>query len=247
MAGSQAISDVTIEILSSEPQFREAVALQQTIWGFDEIELLPVRLFVVASKIGGHAFGAYREGKMIAFCLAIPGLKPGGRAYLHGHMLGVLPPFRDLGIGRRLKLRQRDDALERGIDLIEWTFDPLEMRNAYFNVERLGAIVKRYVHNQYGSTTSHLHGGLPTDRCIAEWWIRSERAIAAVQGLLLAKPPIVERIEVPANIRQQEPTEAFRSQAQIATHFDAAFARGLTVVGVERGRASGSYLLAELP
>ena len=78
-----------------------------------------------------------------------------------------------------LKLRQREEALERGVQLVEWTFDPLELKNAFFNIERLGAIVRRYVLNQYGTTTSHLHGGLPTDRCVAEWhvatrveWIR---------------------------------------------------------------------------
>ncbi len=112
MARGEAIS---IEPLTQDSQFREAVALQQTIWGFEEIELLPVRLFVVATKVGGQAFGAYDKGKMIAFCLAIPGLKPTGKPYLHSHMLGVLPEYRDRGIGRRLKLTQREDALARGI------------------------------------------------------------------------------------------------------------------------------------
>ncbi|MEP6716298.1 MAG: GNAT family N-acetyltransferase [Terriglobia bacterium] len=243
MAGSE---EVVIDLLTTEAQFREAVALQRTIWGFDEIELLPVRLFVVAAKIGGHAFGAFHGGRMIAFCLAIPGLKPGGRAYLHGHMLGVLPEFRDLGIGRRLKLRQREDALEKGIDLIEWTFDPLEMRNAFFNVERLGAIIERYVHNQYGSSSSHLHGGLPTDRCIAEWWIRSPRVLAAIAGAPLEKYPVVDRIVVPNGIRLKANTEARCIQAAIAARFDAAFACGLTVTGIERLHDTGVYLLAEL-
>ena len=97
-------------------------------------------------------------------------------------MLGVLPEYRDAGVGRMLKLEQREDALARGIELIEWTFDPLEIKNAYFNMERLGAIVRRYVRNQYGTTTSHLHGGLPTDRCIAEWWIASRRVKAILDG-----------------------------------------------------------------
>ena len=82
---------------------------------------------------------------MVAFCLCIPGLKPGGKQYFHSHMLGVLPAYRNTGLGRRLKLEQREDALARGIDLIEWTFDPLELKNAFFNIERLGAIVRRYV------------------------------------------------------------------------------------------------------
>ena len=165
---------ITIRALTTHPEFNAAVRLQQEIWGFDEIELLPVRLFVVATKIGGQAFGAYDGERMVGFCLAIPGLKPGGKYYLHSHMLGVRREYRNAGVGRMLKLRQREDALSRGIDLIEWTFDPLEIKNAYFNMERLGAIVRRYVLNQYGTTSSHLHGGLPTDRCTAEWWLDSE-------------------------------------------------------------------------
>ena len=125
-----------------------------------DADLLPFRMFVVATKIGGQVLGAFDDGRMVAFCLAIPGLKPDGKVYLHSHMLGVLPEYRNAGIGRQLKLRQRDDALARGIDLIEWTFDPLEIKNAYFNMERLGAIVRRYVRNQYGVSSSPLHGGL---------------------------------------------------------------------------------------
>jgi predicted GNAT superfamily acetyltransferase len=213
--------------LFTEPELREAVALQKTIWGWDDADLLPFRMFVVATKIGGQLLGAFDSGRMIAFCLAIPGLKPDGRVYLHSHMLGVLPESRNAGIGRQLKLRQKDDALARGIDLIEWTFDPLELKNAYFNIERLGATVRRYVRNQYGVSTSALHGGLPTDRCVAEWWIRKPRQ----------KVEIVERIQVPADI-----ADARAKQTEIADRFEQCFARGLTVVGVDRT----AYLLGVL-
>src|SRR5262249_13342426 len=151
-----------------------------------DIELLPVRLFVVANKVGGHAFGAFDGDRMVGFLLAIAGLKPGGYSYLHSHMLGVLPEYRDYGLGRRMKLAQRDEAIARGVELVDWTFDPLELRNAYFNIERLGAIVRRYVENQYGTTSSPLHGGLPTDRCTAEWWIKSPRVGAILAG---ERPP----------------------------------------------------------
>src|SRR6185295_17500862 len=120
--------------------------------------------------------------RLVGFSIAIPGLKPGGRTYLHSHMLGVLDEYNNRGIGRMLKLRQREEALANGVPLIEWTFDPLELKNAYFNIERLGAVIRRYVHNQYGASSSHLHGGLPTDRCIAEWWIDTERVEAAING-----------------------------------------------------------------
>jgi predicted GNAT superfamily acetyltransferase len=110
-------------------------------------------------------------------------------------MLGVLPEYQNSGLGRKLKLAQRDEALQRSIKLIEWTFDPLEIKNAYFNMERLGAIVRRYVENQYGTTSSPLHGGLPTDRCTAEWLVASDR----VKSILAGEPPdrsaVEERIE----------------------------------------------------
>jgi predicted GNAT superfamily acetyltransferase len=224
LAGSQAI----VQELSTEQELREAVALQKTIWRFDDADLVPFRMFVVATKIGGQLLGASMDGRMVAFCMAIPGLKPDGTPYLHSHMLGVLPDYRNAGIGRQLKLRQRDDALARGINLIEWTFDPLELKNAHFNVEKLGAIVRRYVRNQYGVSSSALHGGLPTDRCVAEWWIAESRVHASV----------VERIEVPADIN-----EARTMQSEIADHFEQCFARGLTVVGME----GCSYLLGALP
>ena len=241
-------NNIEIEALTTEQQFRDAVALQKTVWGFDEIELVPVRLFVVATKVGGQAFGAYTEGRMIAFCLALPGLKPGPKSFLHSQMLGVLPEFRDAGIGRRLKLRQREDALARGIDLIEWTFDPLEIKNAYFNMQRLGAIVRRYVRNQYGTTSSHLHGGLPTDRCTAEWWVASERVRSIVNGDPYENPAIVERIQVPANIaeiRRTDPKRARAIQAEISECFESAFSRKLAVLGMDRSDEFGTYLLGE--
>ena len=250
MAGSKTAGrHIEIESLKTEQQFRDAVALQKTIWGFDDIELLPVRFFVVATKVGGQAFGAYEAGRLIAFCMAIPGLKPGGKSYLHSHMLGVLPEYRDLGVGRRLKLRQREDAISRGIELIEWTFDPLEIKNAYFNIERLGAIVRRYVRNQYGTTTSHLHGGLPTDRCTAEWWVSSERVRRTVAGEPAEFPAIEARVSVPANIadlRRNDPKAARAVQNRIADEFEAAFERGLTVVGLNRTPEEGTYLFAEV-
>lgn len=216
-----------IRELSTEAELREAVALQKTIWGFDDADLLPFRMMVVATKIGGQLLGAFAEERMVAFCLAIPGLKEPLKPYLHSHMLGVLPEYRNAGLGRALKLRQRDDALARGIDLIEWTFDPLELKNAHFNIEKLGAIVRRYVRNQYGRSSSHLHGGLPTDRCVAEWWIRKPR----VRG------EVVERISVPSDIDR-----ARARQSEIADQFERCFARGLAVIAME----GDSYLLGAI-
>ena len=244
---------IEIRPLTAHAEFQDAVRLQQQIWGFEEIELLPLRLFVVALKVGGQVFGAFDGQRMIGFCLAIPGLKPGGlktggNSYLHSHMLGVLPEYRDAKVGKRLKLAQRDEALSRGIDLIEWTFDPLEIKNAFFNTERLGAIVRRYVFNQYGTTTSHLHGGLPTDRCIAEWWIGSPRAEAIIAGRPFERNPVEIRIAIPAEIaaiRSDDPKRAREIQQQSSVQFQRAFDNGLAVIGFERSKEAGTYLLGK--
>ena len=240
---------IEIRPISEHSERVEAVRLQKEIWGFHDVELLPVRLFVVATKVGGQVLGAFEGPRMVGFLLAIPGVKPGGGSYLHSHMLGLLPEYRDRGIGRTLKLRQREEALSRGIELVEWTFDPLEIRNAFFNIERLGAIIRRYVLNQYGTTTSHLHGGLPTDRCVAEWHIDSERVQTALDG----KRPVMEtaaRIPVPddiAHIRRTDPHRAREIQKRISDSFLEYFSRDLAVTGFERGQNESAYLLGPWP
>lgn len=234
-AGSEGL--IEIRQLFDLDEFQDVVRLQQEIWGFADTELLPLRFLVVASRVGGHVFAAYDGAEMIAFCFAIPGIKPGNVPYLHSHMLGVLPCYRDRGIGRKLKLRQREEALARGIKLIEWTFDPMELKNAYLNIVKLGAIVRRYAENQYGLTASPLHGGLPTDRCYAEWWLTDERRKGT---------NIVERIGYPAaiaRIRDEDSDRARAIQQANAEKFKSAFARGLAVTGFERSATEGTYLL----
>ena len=243
MAGSETL--IEIRQLFHLSEFSEVLRLQQVIWGFADAELLPLRFLVVTSKVGGHVFGAYDGEEMVGFCFAIPGVKPGGQAYLHSHMLGVLPSYQNSGVGRKLKLKQRDEALSRGIELMEWTFDPLELKNAFFNIERLGAIVRRYSPNQYGITASPLHGGLPTDRCIAEWWLDSERVRWVLNGSTPERHAC-ECIAFPANIAQirgANPAHAREIQRANAERFQDAFARGLAVTGFDRRESEGVYLL----
>ena len=247
MAGSEGV--IEIRPLFALAEFAAAVELQRRIWGFADSDVLPVRFFVVASRIGGQVWGAYQSAEMVGFCLAIPGVHPGGRAYWHIHMLGVLPEYRDAGVGSRLKLRQRLDALERGFDLVDWTFDPLDIKNAYFNIERLGVIVRRYSENQYGAASGPLFAGLPTDRCIAEWWIATPRVEAIIAGERRERR-IEERIAVPADIervRRDNPERAREIQQCNAEKFQRAFRQGLAVTGFERTEAAGVYLLERWP
>jgi predicted GNAT superfamily acetyltransferase len=253
MAGSeaQALSAIRVRTLHGHNELAAAVRLQETVWGFAESELIPLGLFVVAADIGGQVFGAFDGERMVGFCLALPALKRGGACvYLHSHMLGVAAEYRNRGVGRALKLAQREEALARGVGLIEWTFDPLELKNAFFNIERLGVVVRRYVLNQYGSTTSPLHAGLPTDRCVAEWWLGLPR-VERVLGAATARPAAPhERIEVPARIaemRRGDLPAARRIQAALSERFLDAFRRGLAVTGFERTRETGTYLLEPWP
>jgi predicted GNAT superfamily acetyltransferase len=240
--------NIEIHQLAELEEFASVVRLQREIWGFQDVELLPLRLFVVADKIGGQVLGAFDGARMVAFCLCIPGLKAGGKQYLHSHMLGVLPHYRNSGLGRRLKLKQRDYALARQIDLIEWTFDPLQLKNAFLNIERLGVIVRRYVHNQYGTTSSHLHGGLPTDRLVPEWWIRSPRVEAICSDRPIERPAVAARISLPSGIdslHAADPQRARDIQASVGEQFDTHFRAGLAVIGFEKNPDSGTYLLGQ--
>ncbi|MGA9978495.1 MAG: GNAT family N-acetyltransferase, partial [Candidatus Sulfotelmatobacter sp.] len=229
-------------------ELRACVALQKEVWNFTDAELIPLRMFVVAEKVGGQVMGAFAGSDMVGFALSVPGTRS-GHVYLHSHMLAVRKDHRNSGLGRRLKLLQREDALARGIELIEWTFDPLEIKNAYLNIEKLGAIARRYNINQYGITSSPLQGGLPSDRLIAEWWLKSKR----VETLLRTSknPPvrIETKIEVPAQIYEWKAAPETRARAQQLQErnrdqFLRAFGEGLTVLGYERDAASnGSFLL----
>ena len=219
-------------------EFRACVALQQEVWGFSDAELVPLRIFSLAPKIGGQVVGAWEAETLVGFAMAIPGSR-NGHAYLHSHMVAVKEGHRNSGLGRTIKLFQREDAIANGYELMEWTFDPLEIKNAYFNLERLGAIARRYNVNQYGITNSPLQGFLPTDRLVAEWWMMSRR----VQSVLSTGnyPPIrtEEQVEVPARIYEWKSEPAMRSKAvQIQSRnrelFQSAFSCGLSCLGYER-------------
>jgi predicted GNAT superfamily acetyltransferase len=229
---------------------RACVALQKDVWNFSDADLVPLRMFVVADKVGGQVIGAFASagGEMAGFALAIPGAR-GGRSYLHSHMLAVRKQYQNAGLGRRIKLFQRDDALAGGFELIEWTFDPLEIKNAYLNLERLGAIARRYSPNQYGITSSPLQGGLPSDRLVAEWWLKSKRVEALLQSGQRPHLETLTTISVPAQIYDWKASPTTRNQAKEVQdrnreQFAKAFADGLAVLGYERDQQrSGTFLL----
>jgi predicted GNAT superfamily acetyltransferase len=229
-------------------ELNACVQLQQEVWNFTDIELVPLRLFVVAKKIGGQVIGGFTGDELVAFCMAIPGVR-NGHSYLHSHMLAVRAEYRNAGLGRRMKLVQREDALARGFEVIEWTFDPLEIKNAHLNLERLGAIARRYTVNQYGITSSPLQGGLPSDRLIAEWWLKSRRVESVVRSGRYPAIQVERTIGVPAEIYQwkasaNERARAAEVQLRNREQFLAAFAAGLAALGYRRdAHGNGEFLL----
>jgi predicted GNAT superfamily acetyltransferase len=241
---------VVIRLVHELEEMREAVALQKEVWNFTDLELVPLRLFVVAEKVGGQVIGAFDGGRMVGFALSVPGVRS-GHPYLHSHMLGVHADYRNGGLGRRIKLFQREDGLARGFELIEWTFDPLEIKNAWLNIEKLGAIARRYTINQYGITSSPLQGGLPTDRLIAEWWLKSRRVEGLLKAGTVPELAAAQRITVPATIYEWKAGEETRGRALdvLETNrkqFLKAFRDGLAVVGYERDdNGNGKFLLGK--
>jgi len=234
------------------------VRLQIETWGYADGDVIPRRVFTVAQRIGGQVIGAFEGHNIIGFAMSLPGVKAAidfGAAptpYLHSHMLAVTPRYRNSGIGRHLKLYQREEALSRGIKLMEWTFDPLEIKNAFLNIHRLGVIVQTYSPNFYGVSSSRLQGGLPTDRLHAEWWMDSDRVKAILAGNPYTPPPTEETIVVPKALSEWKASatsvaRAAAVQAENRRRFLQGFESGLAVVGFQvDAQGNGTFELARL-
>lgn len=247
---------ILIRTCSGHDELEACVQMQIETWGYDDSDIIPRKAFLVAQKIGGQVIGAFDTDlpgagangtpeSMVGFAMSLPGVKTGKNSrngnpqpYLHSHMLAVRDNYRDRGLGAQLKLEQRREALARGIRRMEWTFDPLEIKNAHLNVYKLGAIVRSYLVNFYGVSSSRLQGGLPTDRLVAEWYLDSDRVNEILEGHHAAHT-IEERILVPAAIYEWKASpggreQALAVQAENRRKFQEAFSKGLAVVSFSR-------------
>ena len=167
--------------------------LQGAVWKFNKSDIIPPRFMRVLCKHGGFAMGAFDGDKMIGFVFGVPAIHY-GRPSQHSHMLAVLPEYRNHNVGYQLKMAQREEALNRNIDLITWAFDPLQSKNAHLNINKLGVIACSYDINLYGETSSSkLHSGLGTDRLLAEWWLASDKVTTIIDEHsydAVKKPPV---------------------------------------------------------
>jgi predicted GNAT superfamily acetyltransferase len=236
------VSKLSVRACHSHADLKLWVDLQRRVWGFEDEDVVPSAIFVVALHTGGHVYCAFDGDQPVGFALAFSAEHHDGRRFWHSHMVGVLPEYQNKGVGRMLKLHQRDEALRLGIPVIEWTFDPLEARNAHFNIARLGAIVRRYIPDCYGGSSSPLHGSLPTDRLVAEWHLSSAHVKDALAGLDRTRDSGV-RIPVPARIRELQHSEREKIQADLRRQFTDLFSRNYAVAGFRRGDEICEYVL----
>lgn len=221
-----------IRKLRTHAEYLAAEDIQRTVWHFPEREVIPLNELVVAQRIGGHVLGAFDRGRLVAFCFGIPGFSR-GKVFHYSRMTGVLPPYQNSGVGYRLKVAQRAFVLAQGVDLVRWTFDPLQSRNARFNIEKLGCVINEYLVNVYGVSGSRFNAGLETDRFVPKWWIKSKRVRDRLAGRaksvpieksLASFPPVIEatfRKNLPRPGQSRRAPTGRRASVEIPADIDA--------------------------
>ena len=225
---------IIIRDIEGMRELRAVEELQKETWNVEDREILPAIHMIAAKEVGAILVGAFDGDELIGFVYGFPGFENGQRI-IHSDMLAVRDQYRDQGLGKKLKLAQRDRALAQGIDRITWTFDPLRAKNAYLNLSQLGAVANRYLRNFYGETTSPLHS-LGTDRLWVTWHCNA--------GILPAVSPASSRqIEIPTEISRLSTADALRWRDKIRIEFEEAFAKHYVAVGFERGEETSRYIL----
>jgi predicted GNAT superfamily acetyltransferase len=216
-------------------ELAKCVELQREVFALPDIEISPVRHLVVTRSAGGFTLGAFIDKELIGFVLSVPAQLRGQRAY-YSHMTAVKAGYQSFGVGARLKWAQRERALAEGVQYIKWTFEPVKARNAYFNLEKLGAVVREYVENYYGvdyysvSETSE-RVGLASDRLFAEWKLNSTKVAALSEGNSFSED--VDPVATIAIMNDwsalvnKDPKEALQQQMRIRAEFADAFSKGL--------------------
>ena len=238
--------DIEIRECTTLDDLAACVDLQREVFALPEIEISPVRHLVVTRNAGGFALGAFADGELIGFVLSVPAFLRGEKAF-YSHMTAVRAEYQGSGIGARLKWAQRDRALAYGVKLIKWTFEPVKARNAFFNLEKLGAIVTQYEENFYGVDYSADEKiGMASDRLFAEWHLETDKVtrLAAGESFVETGEPAA-RIVVPVNWSElvKTPEKALAEQLRVRGEFQSAFADGLIGRGFVRDELQPHYAL----
>ena len=237
-------STVTIRQIDDVAQMRAVEDLQKEIWGIPDIEVVPLTQLVAAKEAGGTLIGAFDGEALVGFVYGFPSFEYGQAAH-HSHMLAVKTAYRNLDLGRQLKLAQREHVMAQGIGLMTWTFDPLQSLNAHFNFNKLGVVADRYLPDFYGAEASSFLHQTGTDRLWVSWWLAQhvkKRSTASIAGFRRDDVSI----EIPGDInslQQQQPRTALKWREETRWAFTEAIGAGYKVVGFVREKDTGRYLL----
>lgn len=246
--------EIEIREVTTVEEFAACVALQKEVFASPDLEISPVRHLIVTMHAGGWTLGAFAGEKLVGFVLSVPMFRNLTERAFYSHMTAVRQEFQNLRIGARLKWAQRARALSEGINYIKWTYQPVQARNAFFNLERLGVTVQTYMPNFYGtdySTSAEQNEviGLDSDRLYAEWHLDSPKVEALAKGEKFIETETPARtIEIPNhwnNLVAANPEKAIAEQTRIKQEFQKAFADGLICKGFERSETNPRYLLFE--
>ena len=260
LSGSPALPRVEVRLARTHAEFAACEALSRDIWGAAERNVVPRELLLTMQLNGGLVHGAFLpDGRLVGFCFGFAGLRD-GKLRLCSHQLGVVPELRGSGIGIELKQAQGKDARRLGYPLVSWTFDPLEARNAYINLHRLGCIARLYDRNHYGDMQDELNRGLPSDRFETEWWLdRPNPAVPAGEPAVMLRvagtgEPIRNRIDLTATpavligvpqdfqaIKKKSLELAQRWRLESRAALEAALAAGMIALDFRR---EGAYVMA---
>lgn len=242
-------TDLEIRECSTVEEMAACVDLQRHVFPLPDAEISPVRHFVVTKNAGGFALGAFDGGRLAGFLLSVPAFLRGSRAF-YSHMTGVLPEYQSHGLGAKLKWAQRERALALGVNYIKWTFEPVKARNAYFNLEKLGAVVSEFRENFYGidyATAPEFRRGFRSDRLFAEWHLTSEKVAALAKGETSSEPhsPVanIEIINDWPDLVAEDPERALEMQNRIREEFLTAFGFGFVCRGFYRDAERPAFLL----
>jgi predicted GNAT superfamily acetyltransferase len=228
-------------------EFEACVQMQRDVWEYSDLDMTPLRSYIVARYSGGFTLGAFdRSNRLLGMAHALAAFDERLRPYYYSQMLAVEPRLQNAGVGVKLKLAQRDHAAKTGVPLMTWTFDPLQSRNAHLNIVKLGGVVRRYCANFYGANSSSVfHRGLDTDRLFIEWWVRSSRVAGAVEGVRRSDKPEAF-VEVPRDItaiKRRDMDEARHWQLRVREGFQKYLNEGLYCAGFDASPETNSRYL----
>jgi predicted GNAT superfamily acetyltransferase len=219
--------------------YEQCMALQRRVWNIGDLDITPARIYVISQNAGGFLLGAFTpENELLGFLHTFPAFGENREFIYYSHMMAVVPEMQNSGLGRELKLAQRQRAIDNQVKQIIWTFDPLQSRNAHFNINKLGCIVRRYKVNFYGAANASVFdAGIESDRLMAEWWVDNPRVAAALKsGYTITETDLFVQVPIDfAQVRKRSLAEAKEWRERVRTHFQQFFAQGLVCTGFERG------------